>query len=78
MSKNEQKPVEQMNYEEAYGELEKVVAALETGEKPLEESMQLFERGLALTKHCASFLDKAELKVKQLVGEELEDFKVEE
>lgn len=75
MAKNEPKPIEALTYEEAFAELETIVAALESGEHPLEESMTLFERGQALTKRCAELLDKAELKVQTLVGGALEDFK---
>jgi exodeoxyribonuclease VII small subunit len=74
MAKSEIKPVESLKYEEAFAELEKIVAALESGERPLDESMRLFERGQALTKRCSELLDKAELKVKELTGEELTDF----
>jgi len=75
MPKNDPKPIDNLTYEEAFTELEKIVAALESGERPLEESMILFERGQALTKRCADLLDKAELKVKSLVGDSLTDFK---
>jgi exodeoxyribonuclease VII small subunit len=75
MAKNEPKPIDGLTYEEAFAELETIVAALESGERPLEESMMLFERGQALTKRCAELLDKAELKVQALVGESLADFK---
>jgi len=75
MAKNEPKPIEALTYEEAFAELERIVAALESGEHPLEESMSLFERGQALTKRCAELLDKAELRVQALVGESLADFK---
>ena len=75
MAKNEVKPMDALTYEEAFAELEKIVAELESGEHPLEESMTLFERGQALTKRCAELLDKAELKVQALVGESLADFK---
>ncbi len=68
------KPVEGLTYEEAFAELESVVAALESGDHPLEESMTLFERGQGLVKHCAELLDKAELKVKTLSGGTLTDF----
>jgi exodeoxyribonuclease VII small subunit len=74
MAKNEPKPIDALTYEEAFSELETIMAALESGERPLEESMTLFERGQALTKHCAELLDKAELKVQTLVGESLADF----
>lgn len=75
MAKNEPKPIDGLTYEEAFAELETIVSALESGERPLEESMTLFERGQALTKRCAELLDKAELKVQALVGESLTDFK---
>ena len=74
MAKSEPKPIEALTYEEAFAELETIVAALESGERPLEESMLLFERGQALTKRCAELLDKAELKVQALVGDSLADF----
>ena len=77
MAKNEPKPIEALTYEEAFAELETIVAALESGEHPLEESMSLFERGQALTKRCAELLDKAELRVQTLVGESPADFKEE-
>jgi len=75
MAKNEPKPIDGLTYEQAFAELELIMAALESGERPLEESMLLFERGQALTKHCAELLDKAELKVQALVGETPTDFK---
>jgi len=69
MAKNETKPIKGLTYEAAFAELETIVAALESGEKPLEESMQLFERGQQLIKHCAELLDKAQLRVQTLTGE---------
>jgi exodeoxyribonuclease VII small subunit len=62
-----QKPVEDLNYEEAFEELQAVVAELETGELPLEQSLALFERGQALSKHCGMLLEEAELKLRELV-----------
>jgi exodeoxyribonuclease VII small subunit len=75
MEKKPIKSIDSMTYEEAFVDLETIVAALESGERPLEESMKLFERGQALTKRCAELLDKAELKVQELVGDSLADFK---
>lgn len=69
MAKNEAKPVKGLTYEAAFMELEAIVAALESGEKPLEESVQLFERGQELIRHCAELLDQAQLKVQTLTGE---------
>jgi len=55
-------------FEAALDELEQIVGKLERGELKLEESLQLFERGVALTKACRQSLDQAELKVRQLLG----------
>jgi exodeoxyribonuclease VII small subunit len=67
-------PVDEMAYEQAFAELEGIVSVLESEQRPLEEAMALFERGQALTKRCAELLDKAEIKVRQLTGEEIKDF----
>lgn len=53
-------------FEEAYAELEAIVAALEKGELPLEESLQLHTRGQELSTLCAKMLDEAELRLRQL------------
>ena len=70
----DQKPVEQLSYEEAFAELETIVAALETGDQPLDEATTVFGRGQALVKRCAELLEKAELKIRQLTGESVADF----
>jgi exodeoxyribonuclease VII small subunit len=67
------KPVGNLNYEAAFSELESIVDALENEQRSLEDSMSLFERGQALVKRCAELLDQAELKVKQLSGNDLTD-----
>ena len=65
---------EGMSYEEALSELERIVGTLESEERPLEEALALYERGQSLARYCAELLDKAELIVQQLSGEELEEF----
>ena len=68
------KKMEELSYEEALAELEAIVASLESGNQKLEESMALFERGQLLMKRCAELLEAAELKVRQLAGDELTPF----
>ena len=68
MSKKSASEPLNLSYEQAFHELEQIVEALETNQQPLEESMQLFERGQLLAQHCASLLDKAELKVRTLTS----------
>jgi exodeoxyribonuclease VII small subunit len=73
-SKKVEKAVEELTYEEALTELEDIVSALETEQNQLEESIRLFERGQALASRCSVLLEAAELKVKQVAGDEIIPF----
>ena len=66
MSKKITADLEAFTYEQAFQELEGIVAALETNQQSLEESMHLFERGQFLAQSCAKMLEDAELKIRQL------------
>lgn len=63
--------IDELSYEQAFGRLEEIVAALEQGEQHLEEALELYAQGQALARRCADLLEKAELRVRQLVGDEL-------
>ena len=72
MSKsNPQKPVQDLTFEQALAELEKIVASLETEQKPLDQAMQNYERGQALIVRCNELLEAAQLKVQKLSGDAL-------
>ena len=58
--------IEEMSFEEAMAELERVVGQLERGDVPLEQSITLYERGAALKERCAKTLREAEEKVAKL------------
>lgn len=60
--------IEEHSFEQAFDELEDIIAKLESGELSLDESVKLFERGRKLADHCQSVLDKAELRVNQLTN----------
>jgi exodeoxyribonuclease VII small subunit len=62
-------PVQDLTYEQAFEELEKIIEALEGEQHSLEEAIALFERSQALAQHCAELLDQADLKVQQLTEE---------
>jgi exodeoxyribonuclease VII small subunit len=64
------KTVSQLSYEEAFQELETTVHQLESGELPLEDALNLFERGQKLASRCSALLEKAELKLRQLMPED--------
>ena len=67
----------ELSFELAYAELEDIITRLDSGDLSLEESVTLFERGRKLSQYCQSLLDKAELRVNQLLDngqiESLED-----
>ena len=75
--KNSLTPVEEISYEQALAELETLVANLELDEHTLDETMNQFERGQSLARHCATLLEKADLKVQQLLGDDLVDMEIE-
>lgn len=54
-------------FEHSLKELETIVGRMERGDLPLEESLGLFERGMALTKECRTSLDRAELRIRTLL-----------
>jgi exodeoxyribonuclease VII small subunit len=70
-------PVEEMTYEQALAELEQITRQLEENPPALEQTLALYERGQSLAKHCTSLLDQAELKIRQLSGEELDQLAAE-
>jgi len=76
-SSKKEKTVEELTYEEALAELEEIVEALEGEQGQLEDAIKLFERGQALASRCGVLLEAAELKVKQVVGEDIVDFEEE-
>ena len=53
-------------FEKSLDELEKLVARMEQGDQSLDDSLQSFERGVALYRSCQSALEQAELRVKLL------------
>lgn len=60
-------PLPVADFERALGELEGLVARMEDGELSLDDSLSAFERGIALYRQCQTALDRAELKVRQLL-----------
>ena len=55
-----------VDFEAALAELEALIERMETGELGLEESLEAFERGVALTRECQAALKAAELRVRAL------------
>ncbi len=57
-----------LNFEEAIAELETIVERMESGELTLEASLAAFETGIKLTRACQGALERAELRVNQLLA----------
>ncbi len=56
-----------LSFEEALARLEQIVSRIETGDAGLEESLRLFEEGVALARLCRAQLDRAEARIRVLV-----------
>ena len=63
----------ELKFDDALKELEQTVKKLENGETTLEEAMELFEKGVGLTKECRKLLEEAELKVTKLLADGSEE-----
>lgn len=64
------------SFEALMGELERIVSQLESGDLPLEKSVELFEKGMGLAKEGTKKLDAAEKKVQMLIEEDGKEKKV--
>ena len=58
--------MERITFEEALNKLESIVGKLEEGSVTLEESVNLYEEGLKLSKFCSWILDSAELRIEKV------------
>ena len=69
----------QPDLETALSEINNLVEQMEQGQLTLEQSLERFERGITLIKHCQKVLQEAEQKVQILIqkndnGEELQSY----
>ena len=61
-------------FESALAELEKIVASMEAGQLPLEQSLAAYKRGAELLKYCQSALAEVQQQVKILEADALKNF----
>jgi len=72
----EQKPkkeIEKMSFEDAIKELTSIVGKIEQGQVPLQDSLEQYEKGMALIKHCRTILQKAEKRIDKITEEKNAD-----
>lgn len=65
-------------FEESLDQLEAIVRKLEDGDLPLEESLELFEKGVKLSRECKERLVRAERRIEVLMKESNGELKLEE
>jgi len=71
MAKGKQKnDIEKLTFEEAIKELTNIVGKIEQGQIPLQDSLEQYEKGMALIKHCRTILQKAEKRIEKITKEE--------
>jgi len=60
------KPAKRLKFEEAMQRLDTIVAAMESGEIGVEESIEKYEEAMALAAHCRQILDQAEQRIQKI------------
>ena len=59
-----------LTFEQAIHQLKDIVSKIEQGEIPLQDSLDQYEKGMALIKHCRDILQKAEKRIEKISKEE--------
>jgi exodeoxyribonuclease VII small subunit len=60
------RPIEDLSFEEALKELERIVGQLESGDTPLADAIALYERGNRLRQRCADRLAAAQARIEAI------------
>ncbi len=58
--------IQSLSFEQALAELETIVRSLETGTAPLDESIELYQRGDRLKRHCEARLKAAQARIDKI------------
>jgi exodeoxyribonuclease VII small subunit len=61
----EQPPLE-LSFEDALARLEEIVRVLEKGEAPLDQSIELYQEGDRLKRHCEARLKSAQARIERI------------
>ncbi len=69
---------EEPSFEERLARLQEIIALLEKGNIPLQDSLNLYKEGLEHSKLCQELIDSAQHEISILQGTELLEFQVKE
>lgn len=61
--------ISKLSFEEAIKELTEIVGRIEQGQIPLQDSLQQYEKGMGLIKHCRTILQEAEKRIEKISQE---------
>jgi len=67
-----QNDITRLSFEQAIKQLNDIVGQIEQGKIPLQDSLQQYEKGMALIKHCRRILQKAEKRIEKITEEDSE------
>jgi exodeoxyribonuclease VII small subunit len=70
MSAKQNNDISKLSFEAAIKELTDIVGKIEQGKIPLQDSLEQYEKGMALIKHCKDILEKAEKRIEKISKEE--------
>ena len=70
MAEAKKNDIAKLSFEKAIKELGNIVGKIEQGETPLQDSLEQYEKGMALIKHCREILQKAEERIEKIAREE--------
>ena len=71
--KNKKNEIESLSFEQAIENLTEIVDKIETGQVPLQESLQQYEKGMETIKYCRKILLDAEKRIEEIAGNEGEE-----
>ena len=71
--KDNKKEIEALSFEQAIENLTEIVDKIETGQVPLAESLQQYEKGMAMIQHCRRILLDAEKRIEEIAENDTEE-----
>lgn len=69
--KDQKDDITELSFEESIKELTNIVGRIEQGQIPLQDSLEQYEKGMALIKQCRTILEKAEKRIEKISEQEL-------
>ena len=68
--KDKRDDISELSFEESIKELTNIVTKIEQGQIPLQDSLEQYEKGMALIKQCRTILEKAEKRIEKISEQE--------